>query len=60
MFKLLILIAAISATAVALFQWAGYLKVLGPPATQVAAQHWPARIGNTIVAAVLWYVWFSI
>jgi hypothetical protein len=33
---------------------------LGAGATQVTEQHWSARIGNTIVAAVLWYVWFSI
>ena len=60
MLRLMILVAAIAATAVAAFQWAGRFKFLGGQAAQVSEQHWSARVGNTIVAAVLWYVWFSI
>ena len=60
MLKLLILLAAITSTGVAAFQWAAHWNILGAGATQVTEQHRQARIGNTIVAAVLWYVWFSI
>ena len=56
----MILVAAISATGIALLQWASRLKVLGAQAEHVSAHHWQARLGNTVVAAVLWYVWFSI
>ena len=60
MLKLMILVAAICATGIAALQWAGRMRALGTLAEQVSAQHWQSRIGNTIVAAVLWYVWFSI
>jgi hypothetical protein len=56
----MILVAAISATGIAVLQWASRLRVLGAQAEQVSAQHWQTRLGNTAVAAVLWYVWFSI
>jgi hypothetical protein len=36
------------------------LRLFGLPATEVAAQHWQARIGNTIVAAILWFVWLNV
>jgi len=26
----------------------------------VTAQHWQARIGNTVVAAILWFVWWNV
>jgi hypothetical protein len=58
--RLMILVAAITATGIALLQWASRLRVLGAQAEQISAQHWQAMLGNTIVAAVLWYVWFSI
>jgi hypothetical protein len=58
--RLMILVAAISATGIAVLQWASRLRVLGAQAEQVSAQHWQTRLGNTAVAAVLWYVWFSI
>jgi len=60
MFKALILIAAITLTGVAAFQWAALFNILGANTATAAAQHWQPRIGNTIVAAILWYVWFSI
>jgi hypothetical protein len=60
MFRILILLAAITTTGVAAFQWASWMRLFGSPAMQVAAQHWQARIGNTIVAGILWFVWFSI
>jgi hypothetical protein len=58
--RTLILLAAITTTAVAAFQWASRLRLLGLPAMDIAAQHWQARIGNTIVAAILWFVWFNV
>jgi hypothetical protein len=60
MLRILILLAAISTTAVAVFQWASWLRLFGRPAMEVAAQQWQARIGNTVVATILWYVWLSI
>ena len=60
MLRILILLAAITTTGVAAFQWASYFKLLGAPASQVADQQWQARVGNTIVAAILWYAWISI
>lgn len=60
MLRIMILVAAIGATGIALLQWASRLRVLGAQAEQVSAQHWQVMLGNTIVAAVLWYVWFSI
>jgi hypothetical protein len=60
MLRILILLAAITTTAVAAFQWASWFRLFGMPAMEVAAQQWQARIGNTVVAAILWYVWLSI
>jgi len=60
MLRVLILLAAITTTAVAGFQWASRFRLFGLPAMAVSAQHWQARIGNTIVAAILWFVWFNV
>ncbi len=60
MFKIIILLAAISTTGVAAFQWAARFGLLGTAARNVTAQQWQAWIGNTIVAAILWFVWFSV
>ena len=60
MFKIIILLAAISTTGVAAFQWAARFGLLGTAARNVTAQQWQAWIGNTIVAGILWFVWFSV
>jgi hypothetical protein len=60
MFKIIILLAAITTTGVAAFQWAARFGLLGAAPRDVTAQHWQASIGNTIVAAILWFVWLSI
>ena len=60
MFKIIILLAAVTTTGVAAFQWAARLGLLGAAARNVTAQHWQAWIGNAIVAGILWFVWFSI
>ena len=59
MLRTLILLAAITTTLVAGFQWASRLRLFGLPAKEVAAQHWQARIGNTIVGAVIMGVLFN-
>jgi len=60
MFKIIILLAAVTTTGVAAFQLAARFGLLGTSAQDVTAQHWQAWIGNTIVAAILWFVWLSI
>jgi len=60
MLRVLILLAAITTTAVALLQWASRFRMFGLPAMEVTAQHWQARIGNTVVAAILWFVWWNV
>jgi hypothetical protein len=60
MFRILILLAAITTTGVAAFQSAARFGLLGAPARDVTARHWQAWIGNTIVAAILWFVWFNV
>jgi hypothetical protein len=58
----LALLGAVGFTLVAAYQWAGRLGILGE-ATTLAPGNWQGRVWqgpvwNTVLAIILWLVWF--
>ena len=51
----LVLVGAVSFTLVAAYQWAGRLGIFGEAATLGAGQ---GHVWNTVLAIILWLVWF--
>ena len=57
MVSALVLLGAVCFTLVAAYQWAGRLGIFGE-ATTLAAGNWQGHVWNTILAIILWLVWF--
>ena len=53
----LVLLGAVCFTLVAAYQWAGRLGIFGE-ATTLAAANWQGHVWNTVLAIILWLVWF--
>jgi hypothetical protein len=51
------MVAAIIVTGVALFQWAGRLRLMGVQVMELGAANSRARNLNTGLAVFLWLVW---
>jgi hypothetical protein len=59
----LVLLGAVSFTFVAAYQWAGRLGAFDVATRKPAMQNWQAHVWqghvwNTVLAIVLWLVWF--
>ena len=58
----LVLVGAVSFTLVAAYQWAGKLRIFGEAATLTAGNWqghvWQGHVWNTVLAIILWLVWF--
>jgi hypothetical protein len=63
----LVLVGAVSFTLVAAYQWAGRLGIFGEAATLAAGNWqghvwqghvWQGHVWNTVLAIILWLVWF--
>jgi hypothetical protein len=58
----LVLVGAVSFTLVAAYQWAGRLGIFGEAATLAAGNWqshvWQGHVWNTVLAIILWRVWF--
>ena len=56
----LVLVGAVSFTLVAAYQWAG--RIFGEAATLAAGNWqghvWQGHVWNTVLAIILWLVWF--
>ena len=58
----LVLVGAVSFTLVAAYQWASRLGIVGEAATLAAGNWqghvWQGHVWNTVLAIILWLVWF--
>jgi hypothetical protein len=58
----LVLVGAVSFTLVAAYQWAGRLGIFGEATTLAAGNWqghvWQGHVWNTVLAIILWLVWF--
>ena len=58
----LVLVGAVSFTLVAAYQWAGRRGIFGEAATLAAGNWqghvWQGHVWNTVLAIILWLVWF--
>ena len=57
MISALALLGAVGFTLVAAYQWAGILGIFGE-ATTLAPGNWQGHVWNTVLAIILWLVWF--
>ena len=62
MIAALVLVGAVCFTLVAAYQWAGRLGIFGEATTLAAGNWqghvWQGHVWNTILAIILWLVWF--
>lgn len=58
----LVLVGAVSFTLVAAYQWAGRLGIFGEATTLPPGKWqghvWQGHVWNTVLAIILWLVWF--
>jgi hypothetical protein len=58
----LVLLGAVAFTLVAAYQWAGRLEMFGEATTlppgNWQGQVWQGHVWNTVLAIILWLIWF--
>ena len=58
MVSALVLLGAVGFTLVAAYQWAGRVGAFDVASRELAVRNWQGHVWNTVLAIILWLVWF--